>query len=633
MTVEDQIGYLQSKIASLEAKLASLESQGDDPTTEGRLHTSPHPTVDPKGRKIWESEWRGDYGVMMAYVPNNALIVDGTNVTVEADDKEGDEVTLADGSWYLHVYKNETTGNWEAELDQEQTGTREDEEAKYNIRICDIHEDGYVEKQYVTGSIVIGASGVTSLTGDGSLSQAQPSEKIDGDVEVTGKLDPEDDSSSCGIEFVTVSKREAQGEDLERPARMIAQIKGRESFQQGWGAHKLTIKGKDGASDTEVHVLGNRDATIDPGGGQGEKNANVIGSDYINVGDETDAHGVTKRKVSAKIDTPDPQPVPDPTAEPPVLPTHALLTHDTDQLVRSKKTFIGSFPLANSKKVIVDGPNGMVEVKDATGNKTIKLDADDIPNDCGGELKVHKLKFKDEKGVEHTYHGLFCADIDLTKEGKLIKSTTVTASAAPNGMNTIKFIYTDGTYDEFKVMNGMDGSPGSPGKDGDTPEITAERKGNHVYIYADGDLIATIEDGQTPQITAQKVGKITTIYADGVPIATINDGEDGQGGGGELKDATVITGISFEFSTDNKKLKANVTKQKVKVVLDGEPTTESVDVMDADTIDVVVASTYNKDGDVSFKNVLKKVKVLEVVQDAGEDTVFTTTPHSEEPSA
>ena len=625
------IDILTAKVQALEARLAELSSSDAGKVAAFGGEAAIKPTVDPKGRKIWESEWVMDHGALMCYVPDNALIIDGQNVAVESDDKEGSEVTLSGGSWYLHVFKSDETGEYSADFDDEPTGSREGDTAKYNIHICDINEKGYIEKQYVVGSIVINAK--PSIVGE-----TDDSEKIDGDVEVSGKLDQADNGTSCGIEFKTVSAREAQGTDPARPPRIIADIKGRHDEENGcdaetWGCHKLTIKGKD--EDKIIHFLGCDDAIVvgEDGGGSGGGGAeNVIGSDYIKVDDEEeeddDGNVTTKRKVSAKIQTSDPNP------SSPV--EHALLTHDTDQLVRSKKTFLGSSPLANSKKVIIDGPNGRVEVKDATGNKTIKLDADDIPSDCGGELKVHKLKFKDENGVENTYHGLFCADIDLTKEGKLIKSTTVTASASPNGMNTIKFIYTDGTYDEFKVMNGMNGSPGSPGKDGDTPEITAERQGNHVYIYADGDLIATIEDGQTPQITAQRTGtKQTTIYANGIAIAVINDGEDGQGGsGGEPVEQEFISNI--DFSVQEGKIVAYITKKIGKFIEVSEPEGDNPvekTICEGTEVEVVTTSAYypNTTGvnAVSFVNGRKKIHVISLA-DGTPQTVFTATKLSDE---
>lgn len=158
MTNDAELDMVSSRVSSLESRVASVESQGspDDAGIKAGQDGAPQPTVDPKGRKIWEAEWRQDYGVLIAYVPDNALVIDGANVEIEADAKDGDEVTVTAGSWYLHIYKNESGGGYSADFDDSATGSRDGETAKFNIKIFDIHEDGYVEKQYVVGSIVMG---------------------------------------------------------------------------------------------------------------------------------------------------------------------------------------------------------------------------------------------------------------------------------------------------------------------------------------------------------------------------------------------------------------------------------------------------------------------------------------------
>ena len=236
--------------------------------------------------------------------------------------------------------------------------------------------------------------------------------------------------------------------------------------------------------------------------------------------------------------------------------------------------------------------------------------------------------------------GVFRIDVDGGKiKGKLIDHTVVLASADPGGQNVIKFFYTDGTYDVYSIANGLDGRQGPPGRDGNTPEITAERQGNNVYIYADGNLIATIEDGRTPQITASRTAtKQTTIYADGIPIAVINDGEDGQGGGGgALTEIDAITDISFELKSDTggkQKLVANVTKKRIKAELvDGALNPEEVTVASGiENVEVVVKETYNaSDHANSFYAEKKLVTVLGSANGTG-TTVFTTTPLSGESS-
>ena len=157
MTNDAELDMVSSRVSSLESRVASVESQGspEDARVKAGQDGAPQPTVDPKGRKIWEAEWRQDYGVLIAYVPDNALVIDGANVEIEADDKNGDEVTVTAGSWYLHIYKNESGGGYSANFDNSATGSRDGETAKFNIKIFDIHEDGYVEKQFVVGSVVL----------------------------------------------------------------------------------------------------------------------------------------------------------------------------------------------------------------------------------------------------------------------------------------------------------------------------------------------------------------------------------------------------------------------------------------------------------------------------------------------
>ena len=701
-----------------------------------------------------------------------------------------------------------------------------DEDTAY-YKIYDF-TDGEVSCDYRATFLTLGIS--AKFVGD-----MEGSEVIDAandQILVTGHPGEEDaqgQDSHSGILFLTVSGR--TGQDGEKiPAKIIARIKDKEE-DEDWGAKTMTVTDKDGNQQI-IHFLGCDDVDIDlsGSGGGGGGAENVIGSDYIKAEDEEeeddDGNVTTKRKVSAKIQTSDPNP------SSPV--EHALLTHDTDQLVRSKKTFLGSSPLANSKKVIVDGPNGRVEVQNEDGNRIIKLDAADIPNECGqggaatiqvrkltvthprakngktadiyhvigcsnvevqegdaiqsitsgtptqsggftvtpvtitlkdgttlpafnvsakngeqgtpgspgddgedasvqistqdivptqqdprtgktvtitpytgetagtpvsfniydgedggvvgsiigtasgsqslngqitasakqgsglvvkttrttgpsaahpladGNLEIdlagrenldgcqknfglHQLKYKDKDGNTQIYHVLSCGDIDLTKEGKLIKNTSVHISASPGGQNTIVFTYTDGSQDTFSIANGLNGSPGSPGRDGDTPEITSERQGSHIYIYADGDLIADIEDGHTPEITADKQGKVTTIYVDGNAVATINDGEDSEDDD-ELQEMDMVTGVTFELSGG--KLIAKVAKKKVKAKLVSDLGTSNVDVCECKEVEVVTSESYSTTSH-KFTNTRRKITVLKDVAGTNQ-TPFTATPLSSE---
>lgn len=181
---------------------------------------------------------------------------------IELADYSLDEIP-ASGNATLYLTRTISEGEpvYALTTDEPEEG---DEDTAY-YKIYDF-TDGEVSCDYRATFLTIGGTGVTSLTGDGSLSQAQPSERIDGDIEVSGKLDPNNDASSCGIEFVTVSKREAQGTDPARPARVIAKIKGREPLDAGWGAHSLRI----GESGQPVKFLANKDFVI-PESQKGDK--------------------------------------------------------------------------------------------------------------------------------------------------------------------------------------------------------------------------------------------------------------------------------------------------------------------------------------------------------------------------
>ena len=220
--------------------------------------------------------------------------------------------------------------------------------------------------------------------------------------------------------------------------------------------------------------------------------------------------------------------------------------------------------------------------------------------------------------------------------GKLIDHTEIHLSTDPGGQNIIIFFYTDGTSDEYSIANGLNGAPGSPGRNGNTPEITADKVGDHTYIYADGELIATIIDGHSPQITAQRTGtKQTTIFSDGVAIAVINDGADGQGGGGgEPVEQEFISNI--DFSVQQGKIVAYITKKVGKFIGVSEPEGDNPvqkTICEGTEVEVVTTSAYypNTTGvnAVSFVNGRKKIHVISLT-DGTPQTVFTATKLSDE---
>ena len=157
--------------------------------------------------------------------------------------------------------------------------------------------------------------------------------------------------------------------------------------------------------------------------------------------------------------------------------------------------------------------------------------------------------------------------------------------------------------------------------DGDTPVITASKNGAITHIYADGDLIATIQDGTTPTITATKANGVTTIYASGIAIAQINDGTDGTA---ILPDLDVVTGATFAIS--NGKLVATLSKKNLKT---GATSQSSSDVCDVGELDVVVSETYSTSSH-QFTNTRKRIKVIGTPSSATGQTPFTATPLSNE---
>lgn len=383
------------------------------------------------------------------------------------------------------------------------------------------------------------------------------------------------------------------------------------------------------------------------GGGEGK---DVVGSEYIDVDDDEDTEGNVNREVSAKIDTSDEPPEPEPGEVP---EEHALLTHDTDQLVRGcSKTFLaaghgGSANPAGLARVIIDGNAGngtdativtrqagssatkTIEISAASGTETLSTGGDEPrkiflnPSQMDAEdesktIEVRKLTVRrgedDPEPTMVQFLGSKNATIDLGN-GKLIESTSVSASADPGGQNKLVFNYTDGSSDTFIIMNGLNGAQGAPGSPGSTPTITSTKSGSHTYVYSNGVLIADLTDGNSPQITANKSGGVTTIYADGNPIATINDGAG--------SDGDYVKSIdSLEFSENGGKLEATLNYTK------GDGTAGVCKGTVGNSEMVVVRSLYDVGGNRKFINYRKKAVVLGDSESSSD--VFTATPHSAE---
>ena len=496
------------------------------------------------------------------------------------------------GTLYLNVEKVTDDETDEESVEMSFSSEPSEETDAYSLAICEATVNSSTGeravKSFVSSSVVFGCKCVKSIVGDDD-----GCEIIDGNIQISGQLDPNDSASSCGLVFTTVSAREAFGEDPARPPRIIVDIKDRDPQEDDWGVHEITYKNANGQT-VYAHFLGCADVDLSQSGGGGGGGGDgggcaCEGSDYIDVSSHTETdeneNETTHKVVSAKINT-----VPETGAAVP----HALLTNDTEQTVSAKKTFV-------------------------SGQKSIVLDASTIPQQCNGAIGVHELKYKDKNGNVHTYHGLLCDDVDLSDiAGKTIKSVNVTASSSEQ---VVTFTYTDDSTTEIHIPNGLNGSPGSPGQDGEAPEITSEKNNGVTHVYADGDLIATILDGHTPVITASKSGGVTTIYVDGAAVAQISDGS---GGSAELPDKNVVTGVTFAISGG--KLVATVSKENLKT---GEASQVNQDVCSVGELDVVVSESYSTSTH-QFTNERKKIQVIGSPSAAQGQTPFTATPHSSE---
>lgn len=471
--------------------------------------------------------------------------------------------------------------------------------ALVSVPICKIDDSrGFdIITQYHVGAIVLGG---TTFVGD-----MDGSEVIGGageEILVTGHPgaeDPYGQDSHSGIQFLTVSSREGGGETI--PAKLIARIKGKDE-NEDWAAHKLTIKGKDGNQQI-LHFLGCSDFDIDlsGSGGGGGGAENVIGSDYIEVGDreekDDDGNVTTKREVSAKIQTRDPGP------SSPV--EHALLTHDTDQLVRSKKTFLGSSPLANSKKVIVDGPNGRIEVKDATGNKTIKLDAADIPNECGQDgaatIQVRKLtvthpRTKDGKTAD-IYHVIGCADIEV-QEGDAIEKIESGTPSQSGGFTVTPVTITlkDGTKLPAFNISAKNGTKGDDGDDG--ASVSGATAGTPVVDSntTTTPITFTLSDGT-------KIGPIGVVSTNGVSASGSDYIEVGNGTGatakGQVKAKVPADGSKGLLTTDTEQAISaakTIKKGAKRIVLDPSMIPDVCQKKEISVKTLKVTHRYPKDG-------------------------------------
>ena len=391
----------------------------------------------------FEIFWDTDEASYFIFVPDGCLLVNGiaaTNDKVNNGNLALDFGDTPPEKVYCHVKqdKNEESGekSWRFTID----GNEKDDDAKYNILIATFGQSENDGQSYdvVCSAISLGG-GDTAFMGDAPYSEPTDGRSLETDsknglVVIQGATLKDGESGLAlpvsGLQVRTSPPTHDGTEAGEIPHIVLDVIDREDVCNDGvWGAKTLTIKGKDG--DKTVHFFGCNDATVvgeDGGGGASD----VIGSEYISVSDETDQQGETKRKVEAKVSTSDPVPGSEEAGN--TEAEHALLTHDTDQFVRSKKTFLGQSPADRSSKVVIDGPNAKLQAVSSDGAKTIEIDAasgvaeishgmtlqrkivlDPSALEADETVEVHNLTIKGEKKEDDkTFKVLANEDIDIS---------------------------------------------------------------------------------------------------------------------------------------------------------------------------------------------------------------------------
>lgn len=158
--MSEEFGLLESRLTAVEA--AVLANEVAAPFGMSAVDEAGNPIgsqPDPKGRVIWEGFWSDATQVMRMYVPQGAVIVGGKAYDVAVEDgrgeslREGDEVRLSAGIWYLHVDEEEARLN-QAEKEEEREG--ESRKILFETKIIEISEDGgEVVNQFALGAIII----------------------------------------------------------------------------------------------------------------------------------------------------------------------------------------------------------------------------------------------------------------------------------------------------------------------------------------------------------------------------------------------------------------------------------------------------------------------------------------------
>lgn len=564
----------------------------------------------------WAQSANGGEGGWIIWLPGDALlVVDGVTIDVREDLEAvgGDypdgwyllgDVIEDDGTLYLDITfpdpddesaEEEPTAafsNGETDDDEDD----EDGSKVIHVAICDVATDSSTGArsvhQFVTSMILLDKGGETYLCGDGESSEWLKANGLKIMLQgYPGTGDGMDEVDNCGLYFTTVSGRtDEDGNKI--PAKIILSVKDKLT-SENWAAKTMTVKLPGGGTKI-VHFLGCDDVDLygtdedhpDPGDEVCERVISLTGDAYQSAKVQGDLTIKGAQGSGLEIKT---------TANQPANPQGGQQGDDDDE-----------------------------EQKNVGGEVVVDFAGRQQLSNCGKQFGLHEIKYRDVDGNVQIYHGYFCGDIDLTRIGKLIRSTSVNCSAASGGTNTIIFRYTDGSSDTFTVQNGLNGSPGGGGE---APDITANTINGNTYLYIDGELVATIPHGTRPQITASKTGKVTTIFVDGQAVATICDGEDGEGSSDEdLTEMTVVTGASFEIS--NGKLVAKLARKRIKAVVVQDLGEQSVNVCDAKEVEVVTSESYSTSSH-QFTNTRRKITVIGDVAATGQ-TPFTATPLSGE---
>lgn len=338
----------------------------------------------------WAASANGGEGAWIIWLPGDGLLVlRGEKVDLSADLEEaggdypegwyviGDDVLSGDGGdLYLKISLADDESSEGDDSDDESVaefvGEDDDDDSEslcIAVASCEVDaENGSrLIRQFVDSALVIGDMS-TMIAGDSESSEWV---KVSGRKLVIqgypGSGEGADEVDNCGLVFTTVGPR-VDDDGNKIPAKIYVGVKDKLS-SECWAAKTMTVPLAGGGTKV-VHFLGcdDVDLTDVPGGGGGGGDSDGCGcegSDYVEVESQTetddDGNETHKKVIKAKIATESDS-------------AHALITNDTVQKIKAKKTF--------AAPVIVGDENG----------KHFKLDASQIPASCAGQIQIRELK-------------------------------------------------------------------------------------------------------------------------------------------------------------------------------------------------------------------------------------------------